>query len=179
MDKTLSESEFFAPNSQINTEKPLDVTFGPDGALYIIHWIGAWFSNNVKQNISRIEYTGSCHPEVPKSPFRGCMDPTASNYDPRVKYGCPGNSCCTPSNVNKPDINRILHIGQKQGTLKVSVNEKVSHSLRVFNVSGKLMASEADQQARQYSFSGLQRGIYFITLEIGKWKFSRSTLINY
>jgi hypothetical protein len=72
-----------------------------------------------------------------------------------------------------------LHIGQKQGTLKVSVNEKVSHSLRVFNVSGKLMASEADQQARQYSFSGLQRGIYFITIEIGKWKFSRSTLINY
>jgi hypothetical protein len=180
LDKTLSESEFFAPNKQINTEKPLDVKFGPDGALYVIHWIGSWFKDNPRQNISRIEYRGNCQPAEPKSPFRGCMDPKAGNYDPRVKYGCPNNECCTSAPVDKrPDAKKLFSIVNHQARLTVSVKEQQgSHSLEVYDVGGKLMASEDGRGARQYRFSDFKPGLYFIALEIDNWKFSRRVLVN-
>jgi hypothetical protein len=180
LDKTLSESEFFAPNKEINTDKPLDVKFGPDGALYVIHWIGTWFKDNPKQNISRIEYTGTCQPELPKSPFRGCADPKAGNYDPRVKHPCPNNVCCTPAPVVKrPDETKLFNIGLNEARLTVTIKEQGSHSLNVFNASGELIASETGRGARQYRFSSLKLGLYFITLEIGNYEYSKRVLVNY
>jgi cytochrome c len=40
---------------------PLDMKFGPDGALYIINYAG-WFSAASETAILRMEYTGSCLP---------------------------------------------------------------------------------------------------------------------
>lgn len=48
---------------------PLDIQVGPDGALYVVEYGqqsgGLWFSNNGSTAISRLTYTGSCHPELP------------------------------------------------------------------------------------------------------------------
>jgi cytochrome c len=39
--------------------RPLDLKFGPDGALYVIEYAG-WFSADAGTAIKRIDYTGSC-----------------------------------------------------------------------------------------------------------------------
>ncbi len=40
---------------------PLDLKFGPDGALYVLNYAG-WWSVTKNTSIQRIEYTGSCLP---------------------------------------------------------------------------------------------------------------------
>jgi glucose/arabinose dehydrogenase len=48
---------------------PLDFQVGPDGALYVIEYGqvggGLWFNNAGNTAISRLEYTGTCHPTTP------------------------------------------------------------------------------------------------------------------
>lgn len=45
---------------------PLDMAFGPDGALYVVEYGTDWFSGNVDSYISRIEYySGDNPPPVP------------------------------------------------------------------------------------------------------------------
>jgi cytochrome c len=50
-------------------EGPLDLKIGPDGALYVVEYGqtsgGLWFSNTAGTSISRLEYTGTCHPLTP------------------------------------------------------------------------------------------------------------------
>jgi glucose/arabinose dehydrogenase len=42
---------------------PIDMQMGPDGAMYIINYAG-WFGAATETSIIRIEYTGSCRPEI-------------------------------------------------------------------------------------------------------------------
>ena len=44
---------------------PTDLKIGPDGALYVINYAGL-FESGPNTGISRIEYTGTCRPDVPK-----------------------------------------------------------------------------------------------------------------
>jgi cytochrome c len=50
----------------------LDIKVGPDGALYLVEYGqiagGLWFKNDGTTAISRIEYTGTCHPTTPTLP---------------------------------------------------------------------------------------------------------------
>jgi hypothetical protein len=180
MDKALSESEFWESNKSIQYEKPVDVTFGPDGALYTVHFIGSWFRDNVKHHISRIEYTGSCHPEEPKSPFRGCMDPTSSNYDPRVKHGCPGNICCNNSvKTSKPDAKELFHIGTHKARISVNIKEPGRHALRIFNVNGELLDSKRGRAATNYHFNDLPLGLYFIELNVNTHQYAKQVLVYF
>ncbi|MCB1688849.1 MAG: ThuA domain-containing protein [Halioglobus sp.] len=41
---------------------PLDMAFGPDGALYVVEYGNDWFSGNVDSYLSRIEYYGGENP---------------------------------------------------------------------------------------------------------------------
>jgi cytochrome c len=43
--------------------RPIDFQQGPDGALYIMNYAG-WFSGATETSIQRIEYTGTCRPEI-------------------------------------------------------------------------------------------------------------------
>lgn len=51
---------------------PLDFQVGPDGALYVVEYGqiggGLWFTNTTTTSISRLEYTGTCHPVTPVLP---------------------------------------------------------------------------------------------------------------
>ena len=44
-------------------DRPVDFQLGPDGAFYVINYAG-WFSPATTTGIVRIEYTGSCRPEI-------------------------------------------------------------------------------------------------------------------
>jgi cytochrome c len=44
---------------------PLDLEFGPDGALYVVNYAG-YRSSGGNTGLIRIDYTGSCHPDTPK-----------------------------------------------------------------------------------------------------------------
>lgn len=48
---------------------PLDFKIGPDGALYVVEYGqvsgGLWFKNDGSTAISRLDYTGTCHPVLP------------------------------------------------------------------------------------------------------------------
>jgi cytochrome c len=50
-------------------EGPLDMKVGPDGALYVVEYGqtsgGLWFANTAGTAISRLQYTGTCHPLTP------------------------------------------------------------------------------------------------------------------
>jgi cytochrome c len=41
-----------------NFKRPISMSFGPDGALYLIEWGTAWY-NNKDSRLSRIEYLPS------------------------------------------------------------------------------------------------------------------------
>ena len=43
----------FLPNLKI--KRPISMSFGPDGALYLIEWGTAWYNNKDAQ-VARIEY---------------------------------------------------------------------------------------------------------------------------
>jgi cytochrome c len=48
----------------------LDFQQGPDGALYVLNYGSTYFGTTSETKISRIEYTGSCHPGVATSVIR-------------------------------------------------------------------------------------------------------------
>ncbi len=41
---------------------PLDMQFGPDGALYVLNYGNIYFDVTSETKLARIEYSGSCHP---------------------------------------------------------------------------------------------------------------------
>jgi cytochrome c len=51
---------------------PLDFKIGPDGALYVVEYGqtsgGLWFAANGSTVISRVDFTGTCHPATPRPP---------------------------------------------------------------------------------------------------------------
>ena len=51
---------------KVRFTRPLDLKFGPDGALYVINYAG-WFSADAATSIQRIEYTGNCLPVGPSA----------------------------------------------------------------------------------------------------------------
>ncbi len=57
-DGITTHARFFAATRLV---RPLDMKFGPDGALYVLNYAG-WFSAEASTSIQRIEYTGSCLP---------------------------------------------------------------------------------------------------------------------
>jgi hypothetical protein len=178
LDTALSESEFFHPNKDIHYEKPVDVIFGPDGALYIIHFIGSWFKDNAKHHISRIEYKGDCRPELPKSPHRGCMDPKASNFDKRVRHGCPNNVCCDYSaSIQAPKAETVfnIHLGT---ALSVSIKKSGQHSLRVLDINGKLIHSKHGQGAQAHKLSHMRPGLYLIHLKVDNRSYSQKVVVT-
>jgi cytochrome c len=63
-DKILNEETWF---TAYNFLEPLDLKQGPDGALYVATYGGSHGGTNATL-IGRIEYTGSCHPALPKLP---------------------------------------------------------------------------------------------------------------
>lgn len=55
---------------------PLDMQFGPDGAIYILNYGNAYFGTMAETKLARIEYTGACRPTV--SAYRNPSRPTGS-----------------------------------------------------------------------------------------------------
>jgi cytochrome c len=54
--------------SKFHFNRPLDMKFGPDGALYVINYAG-WFSADAATSIQRIDYKGTCLPNTPNAIF--------------------------------------------------------------------------------------------------------------
>lgn len=59
----IRQIEPFAPNIKI--EKPIDVEFGPDGAMYVLEYGRQYFLNNPDAALSRIEFANSNRAPVP------------------------------------------------------------------------------------------------------------------
>ncbi len=53
-DGALTKMEPFMPSTRFS--KPIDIEFGPDGALYILEYGNQYFANNPDAKLSRIEY---------------------------------------------------------------------------------------------------------------------------
>lgn len=51
---TLLRVEDFLPSTQFN--RPMDMLFGPDGALYLLEYGTKWNEPNPEARLSRIEY---------------------------------------------------------------------------------------------------------------------------
>ncbi|MDB5104416.1 MAG: carbohydrate-binding protein [Fibrobacteres bacterium] len=49
--------------STMHFDRPIDLQVGPDGALYIMNYAG-WFGPATTTGIQRIEYSGTCRPEL-------------------------------------------------------------------------------------------------------------------
>jgi hypothetical protein len=108
------------------------------------------------------------------------MDPKASNYDKRVRHGCPNNVCCDyNTSVEAPDENTLFNISTRQARLTVTIKETVPHAFRVFNVNGELIDSKRGEAAKSYNFSNLPLGLYFIQLNVEDWKYTRSALVYF
>jgi cytochrome c len=65
--QTVAGRAILMPNNTFNG--PLDVKVGPDGALYVIEYGqvsgGLWLDNAGNTAVSKLEYTGTCHPTTP------------------------------------------------------------------------------------------------------------------
>ncbi len=54
----------FVPNMKFNNT--IDMTFGPDGALYVLEYGSGWFSQNPDSKLARIEYTAGNRAPIAK-----------------------------------------------------------------------------------------------------------------
>jgi hypothetical protein len=52
--------------TSMHFDRPVDIEMGPDGAMYVINYAG-WFGPASTTGIVRIDYTGSCRPELATS----------------------------------------------------------------------------------------------------------------
>nr|WP_211239711.1 ThuA domain-containing protein [Jiangella gansuensis] len=62
-------------------QRPMDMTFGPDGALYLIEWGTGFGGNNADSGVYRIEYTGGATrptAEVSADPTSGALPLTVN-----------------------------------------------------------------------------------------------------
>jgi glucose/arabinose dehydrogenase len=72
----------------ISLHAPLDMQFGPDGALYVNNYAG-YRSRTTATGIIRIEYSGTCRPAEPKLEKPGntpIARPAASPEGPRIEF---------------------------------------------------------------------------------------------
>lgn len=84
------EIETITPLIEAPFSAPLDMAFGPDGALYLVEYGTNWFTRNKDAYLSRIEYyagdnpppvaLATANPPVGAVPFTSVLDATAS-YD--------------------------------------------------------------------------------------------------
>jgi cytochrome c len=73
----------------IELSGPLDIQFGPDGALYVIEYGTRWFTGNDDARLSRVRYTGS------------------GNRAPRLAVGLDRVAGALPFNVSAEALNAI------------------------------------------------------------------------
>ncbi len=60
----LVEIERFMPSAKF--DHPIDLEFGPDGALYILEYGTGWFAHNQNARLSRIDYVAGNRPPIAK-----------------------------------------------------------------------------------------------------------------
>ncbi|MDB5051701.1 MAG: domain containing protein [Fibrobacteres bacterium] len=66
----------FANNSMVG---PITIKVGPDGALYVLEYGGAYFATTGDTKIARYEYKGTCLPATPTLPSTGIGDVAAKS----------------------------------------------------------------------------------------------------
>jgi cytochrome c len=64
-DGNLTGLEPFMPATEFSS--PVDMAFGPDGALYVLEYGAGWYSNNRDARLSRISYSPGNRPPVAKA----------------------------------------------------------------------------------------------------------------
>ena len=160
----------------------LEGEFGPDGALYLIHYAG-WFNTWALTSISRIEYTGDCHPPTPR--LEEIENPDV--YYPPPGYGC---TCKDDTNYDENafalDIKACANTRQEDCVLKVTpqiadaypfitlkangvtVKKAGDHVISLLDIHGQTLKTWNGNQPVQYKYNGvLSPGMYFLSLTIG------------
>jgi cytochrome c len=65
-DGNMTGIEPFMPATEFSS--PVDMAFGPDGALYVLEYGAGWYSNNRDARLSRIPTTPATGPRWQKPP---------------------------------------------------------------------------------------------------------------
>lgn len=136
------EGEFEAISPIINEplSAPLDMAFGPDGALYIVEYGNGWFMQNPDSHISRIEYySGENVPPVASaSASKKYGDsPLSVDFDASGSYDRDGNEhdmeytwSVIGSSGEEREIGRgknVQHIFRKDGSYRVMLTVTDDH----------------------------------------------------
>jgi hypothetical protein len=140
----------------------LEVKGGPDGALYINNYAG-WSNSNQNTNISRVEYTGDCHPAEPKLETVGCMDPGYEEYNANAVVQIEG-ACLTAiesADMVAGDTYEGIHINDAI----ITVTDPGDHVIEITDIKGKPILSRAGTGTREYRVPEfIKSGIFFITV---------------
>ncbi len=104
-DGNLTGLEPFMPGTEFSS--PVDMAFGPDGALYVLEYGAGWYSNNRDARLSRITYNPGNRPPVAKAAAsvtagkapltvqfsgRGTVDHDGDSLTYRWQFGTGGSS---------------------------------------------------------------------------------------
>ncbi len=80
-------------------DRPIDMKMGPDGALYVIQYAG-WFNAGTTTGILRIDYSGTCRPELPTAVVPSLMrNPGFRSMGMSIDITAPGHHALRVSDL--------------------------------------------------------------------------------
>jgi hypothetical protein len=170
--KISKDEEAFA-TSKFRLYRPLEMEFGPDGALYIINYSG-WFNSNSNTSIAKITYKGDCHPLEPKletayypNPGYGCQDILAPNFDP-MSWAHDPLACATAVKPGERSTGFVRAISST-----IYITSRGEYTLKMIDVNGKVQMQLQGQGPRRHKLRSLAPpGLYVVVVKtsLGAWQ---------
>ncbi|SHG49415.1 cytochrome c [Chryseolinea serpens] len=106
----IMDMEPFMPNTKFNNI--IDMSYGPDGKLYMIEYGTAWFKQNLDARLVRIDYNGGNRP------------PVAMLSADKLSTGFPATVKLSAEGTNDPDGDKITYQLEAEGKTLTSADGK-------------------------------------------------------
>jgi glucose/arabinose dehydrogenase len=161
------EISSFLPDVPFN--HPIDMTFGPDGAMYLLEW-GSGFFGNTDSGLYRIDYLNN--PPQPASPAPVGSDPPENTdpgdpgSDPDDPGSDPGSGGSTPGDVASPPMTctpspsrlqpadgRLVKVG-----VEIDTGDSIPHDLRLVRVWSNRRGARMGKGDARRDIRGWARG---------------------
>ncbi|MEO1258761.1 MAG: ThuA domain-containing protein [Bacteroidota bacterium] len=161
------QADPFLPNEKFNN--PMDMAFGPDGALYILEYGESWFTQNEDARLTKIEFAlGNRKPiaKVNASKTIG-SDPLEVKFSSSKSVDYDGDKMQYEWKIGKKTMPstaaNFTHTFTRPGTYEVSLKIKDAHGAQSRDKVQILVGNE--QPAVEWTISGNQ-SFYFGEMEI-------------
>jgi len=112
----------------------------------------------------------------PVTVVKGCMDSTNSAYNPDANVHDP--SACAPAGTGTPGFDNACRVVIEGSRLSVLTGNHALHTVRVYDVNGRMVFERKGSGRKQYRVTGLTPGMYTVRIKAGGLAFSKNLVIT-